>query len=93
VTVSKGFVDMQIGLFDAEDKPFEGERILDNINALIRSARVAGVPVLAARHTGPIGSPLAPDSPATRLLDRLEIDPERDRVSPRAALTASLVRR
>jgi nicotinamidase-related amidase len=73
-------VDMQVGLFDAEDMPFERERILANINLLIRSARVAGVPILAARHTGPIGSPLAPDSRATRLLDRLEIDPERDRV-------------
>lgn len=71
-------VDMQVGLFDADDNPFERERILDNINLLIRSARAAGVPILAARHTGPVGSPLAPDSPMTRLVDRLEIEPERD---------------
>ena len=31
-------VDKKVGLFDAEDKPFERERILDNINSLIRSA-------------------------------------------------------
>jgi nicotinamidase-related amidase len=71
-------VDMQAGLFDAEDQPFERERILGNINALVRSAREAGVPILAARHVGPVGSPLSPDSPATRLVERLDIDLERD---------------
>jgi nicotinamidase-related amidase len=71
-------VDMQNGLFDAPEPPFEHERILDNINGLVRAARAAGVPVLAARHTGPAGSPLAPGSHATQLVARLDVDAQRD---------------
>ena len=71
-------IDMQVGLFEAAAPPFEGERVLDTINGLIRNARAAGVAILAARHTGPAGSPLAPRSPATRLVGRLDVDAGRD---------------
>jgi nicotinamidase-related amidase len=73
-------IDMQAGLFDATEQPYERERILDNINDLIRSARAAGAPVLAARHIGPADSPMAPGSPATRLVDRLDVAPQSDHV-------------
>lgn len=73
-------VDMQSGLFDAPELPFERERILANINALIEAARAIGAPVFAARHTGPAGSPLAPDGPMTQLVAGLDVDPARDHV-------------
>lgn len=71
-------IDMQTGLFEAAEPPFEGERVLGTINGLIRDARAAGVPILAARHTGPAGSFLAPDSPATRLAKGLDVDARHD---------------
>ncbi|MGQ5524025.1 cysteine hydrolase family protein [Chitinimonas sp. PSY-7] len=67
-------VDMQVGLFNGQDRPYEGQRVLDNINQLIRQARNAGVPIFAARHTGPQGSPIAPESPLSQLLSELEVD-------------------
>jgi nicotinamidase-related amidase len=73
-------VDMQQGLFNGPDQPYEAQRILDNINALIRQAREVGAPVLAARHTGPAGSPLEPGSLSTRLIDALLVDSRSDLV-------------
>lgn len=71
-------IDVQNGLFDAPEPPFERERILDNINFLIRAARAAGAPILVARHAGPPDSLLAPGSHAMQLVARLEVDAERD---------------
>ncbi|MBN3855863.1 MULTISPECIES: cysteine hydrolase family protein [unclassified Paraburkholderia] len=73
-------VDMQLGLFNASPAPHEGARVLANINTLIARAREAGAPIYAARHTGPAGSPLAPDSALTQLLPDLDVDPARDTV-------------
>jgi nicotinamidase-related amidase len=73
-------VDMQEGLFNGPEKPYEGPRILANINQLIAQARKAGAPVFAARHVGPPGSPLEPGSPLTHLSRQLAIDPEIDTV-------------
>ncbi|NIE66369.1 cysteine hydrolase family protein [Burkholderia sp. Ax-1719] len=73
-------VDMQVGLFNGNPPPYQGARVLANINALIARAREAGAPVYAARHTGPAGSPLAPDSELTKLVSGLDVDAARDTV-------------
>ncbi|WP_322045559.1 cysteine hydrolase family protein [Paraburkholderia sp. J67] len=73
-------IDMQVGMFSSHPPPFEGERVLANINTLIARARAAGAPIYAVRHTGPAGSPLAPDSALTQLLPALAVDPARDHV-------------
>ena len=71
-------VDMQVGLFNGPDQPFERERVLDNINQLIRRARQAGAPIFAVRHTGPAESPIHAGSPLWQLLPTLELDEQRD---------------
>lgn len=38
-------IDMQTGLYDGPEKPYERQRVLDNINQLIQRARHVGVPV------------------------------------------------
>jgi nicotinamidase-related amidase len=73
-------IDMQIGAFAGPEPLWEGERVLATINGLIERAREAGVPVFAARHTGPAGSPIAPDSAAVQLVAGLAVDPARDHV-------------
>ncbi|WP_342611216.1 isochorismatase family protein [Burkholderia ambifaria] len=71
-------IDMQVGLFHGPDRPHDGERVLANINRLIRRAHEAGAPVFAVRHTGPAGSPIAPDAPLAALLPELAIDTAHD---------------
>lgn len=73
-------IDMQAGLFHGPDRPYEGQRVLDNINQLIAKAHQAQAPVFAVRHTGPAGSPIAPDSPLTRLLPELALALDSDQV-------------
>jgi nicotinamidase-related amidase len=73
-------IDMQTGLYDGPEKPYERQRVLDNINQLIQRARHAGVPVFAARHTGPAGSPIEVGSPFWQLWPALEVDEARDTV-------------
>ncbi|AZD01826.1 cysteine hydrolase family protein [Pseudomonas chlororaphis] len=67
-------VDMQVGLFHGPEQPFEGQRVLDNINQLIHRARQAGAPVIAVRHTGPQGSPIAAGSAPWQLLPQLQLE-------------------
>ena len=45
-------IDMQVGLFHGPERPYDGERVLANINRLIGRAHEAGAPVFAVRHTG-----------------------------------------
>ncbi|MCA8403260.1 cysteine hydrolase [Burkholderia cenocepacia] len=71
-------IDMQVGLFHGPDRPHDGERVLANINRLIHRAHGSGAPVFAVRHTGPAGSPIAPDAPLAALLPELAIDTARD---------------
>lgn len=73
-------IDMQLGMFNGADKPYQGALILENINSLIVKARDAGAPIFAVRHTGPQGSPLEPGSPLSQLLPELAIDLQQDRV-------------
>lgn len=71
-------IDMQVGLFHGPDKPHDGQHVLDHVNRLIGKARRAGAPILAARHTGPQGSPIEAGSPYWQLLPELEIDAGKD---------------
>ncbi|WP_296651173.1 cysteine hydrolase family protein [Paraburkholderia sp.] len=73
-------VDMQQGLFNGPAKPYEGDRVLANINQLIHRAREAGAPIFAARHTGPHGSPIEPGSPLSQLLPGIAVDTKIDTV-------------
>ncbi|WP_236195974.1 cysteine hydrolase family protein [Pseudomonas glycinae] len=67
-------IDMQVGLFQGQEKPHDGERILANIQHLIAQARQRQVPILAVRHNGPQGSPIAAGSAFWQLLPELELD-------------------
>lgn len=71
-------IDMQTGLYDGPQKPFERERVLDTINELILRARQADAPIFIARHTGPAGSPLEVGSPYWQLWPALDVDEARD---------------
>ncbi|MEX6501053.1 cysteine hydrolase family protein [Pseudomonas zhanjiangensis] len=71
-------VDMQVGLFHGPQAPYQGQRILTNINRLIGKARSAGAPVFFARHSGPAGSPIEPGSPFWQLLPELAVDTASD---------------
>lgn len=67
-------VDIQVGLFNGPETPHGGAQVLANINELIVKARRVGASILVARHTGPQGSSIEPDSPLTRLLPDLTVD-------------------
>ncbi len=73
-------VDMQVGLFNGPEKPYERERVLEHINQLTRKARKVGAPIFAARHTGPKGSPIELGSPLWQLLADLDVDEAMDTV-------------
>ena len=71
-------IDMQTGLYDGPEKPFERERVLATLNLLIQRARHAGAPIFFACHTGPAGSPIEAGSPLWQLWHELEVDESRD---------------
>jgi nicotinamidase-related amidase len=71
-------IDMQTGLYDGPEKPFERERVLGTINQLIQRARQAGAPIFVARHTGPAGSPIEAGSQLWQLWHELQIDEAND---------------
>ncbi|MGF6094683.1 cysteine hydrolase family protein [Pseudomonas sp. 18175] len=71
-------IDMQTGLYDGPEKPYERERLLDNINHLIERARKANTPIFVAQHTGPAGSPIAAGSPLWQVWQGLDVDASRD---------------
>ncbi|WP_043418682.1 cysteine hydrolase family protein [Cupriavidus basilensis] len=77
-------IDMQVGMFNGPQAPYEGPRVLATINALIAKAREAGAPVFAVRHTGPQGSALEPGSALSQLLPELAIDAVVDTVFDKA---------
>ncbi|OLS58828.1 cysteine hydrolase family protein [Pseudomonas putida] len=67
-------LDLQVGLVHGPDKPWRGEAMIEVVNSLLDKAHAAGAPVFLARHVGPEGSPLAPDSALTRLIPELRLD-------------------
>lgn len=71
-------VDMQVGLFHGPERPYQHQRLLATINQLIDRARTAGVPIMAARHSGPAGSPIEPGSALWQLLPELAVDSTSD---------------
>lgn len=71
-------IDMQNGLYDGPEKPFEREHVLATLNQLIGRARAAGAPIFVARHTGPAGSPIEAGSPLWQLWPALQVDESRD---------------
>lgn len=71
-------IDMQVGLFHGPQAPLEGDRVLGNINALIRAARAAAAPIVVVRHTGPEGSPIAAGSAFWQVLPELAVDAHQD---------------
>lgn len=73
-------IDMQVGLLCGTEMPHDGTRVLSNINMLIGRARQAGVPIYAARHTGPQGSPIEAGSPWWQLHPELAVDAAVDRI-------------
>ncbi len=73
-------IDMQVGLFYGPDQPYERERVLAAILQLVSKARTAGIPIFAAQHTGPEGSPIAPGSALWQLLPELGLNSTIDEV-------------
>lgn len=73
-------IDMQLGMYEGPETPYEGERVLANINALIGRAHDAGCPIFFVRHAGSDGSAIAAGSHFWQLHPRLAIDAAVDRV-------------
>lgn len=71
-------IDMQVGLFDGPEQPHAAIQLITNIQTLITRARAAQVPIFAARHSGPLGSPIAPGSPLWQLLPELGLSEASD---------------
>ncbi|BEE01317.1 cysteine hydrolase [Aeromonas dhakensis] len=67
-------IDIQVGLLHGPEAPHAGAETLANINRLSQAASAAGLPVLAVRHTGPAGSPIAAGSPLWHLAPELVVD-------------------
>lgn len=65
-------VDVQQGMFSAEDPVDRGEELIGNIKALLDHFRENGGPVFFIQHDGPSGSPLEPGTPGWNLHPALE---------------------
>jgi len=81
-------IDVQVGLIHGPQKPLDGDRLLANINLLIAQAREAGAPVLAVRHTGPHGSPIAQGSPFWQVAPELGLNESNARLFDKQAASA-----
>ncbi|MDH2433943.1 cysteine hydrolase family protein [Pokkaliibacter sp. MBI-7] len=73
-------IDMQVGLFDAPQPPYQREQLLSNINQLIAAARLAQAPILVAMHTGPQHSAIAAGSPLWQPVPGLDLDLQQDQL-------------
>lgn len=69
-------VDMQVGLFNGPEVPYEKNQILSNINHLITQAHEANVPIFFVQHTGPDESPIAAGALFWQLLPELKVAKE-----------------
>jgi nicotinamidase-related amidase len=63
VTTALLIIDLQRGMFEAGDRPHEGEAMLSRVAALAERARGEGAPVLHVRHAGDPGEPLEKGTP------------------------------
>ncbi|MFI8337038.1 cysteine hydrolase family protein [Pseudomonas taetrolens] len=87
-------LDMQVGLMHGPDKPWRGEALIGTLHHLMSKAREAGAPIFLARHTGPAGSPIEPDSPLTEIIQELELKGDEvvfDKTRPSAFRLTGLV--
>lgn len=66
-------LDMQVGLVHGPEKPWRCEALLETLNSLMDKARHAGAPIFLARHIGPVGSPIEPGSPLTKVVPQLKL--------------------
>lgn len=66
-------LDVQVGLVHGQEKPWRCGALLATVNELMDKARNAGAPIFLARHVGPAGSPIAPDSVLTQLAPELRL--------------------
>ncbi|WP_455926301.1 cysteine hydrolase family protein [Pseudomonas putida] len=66
-------VDVQVGLIHGPQQPHQRDRLLATINQVIAQACDAGAPILAVRHTGPAGSPIAQGSPFWQVAAELDL--------------------
>lgn len=66
-------LDLQVGLVHGPDTPWRGAAMIEAVNTLLDKAHAAGAPIFLARHVGPEGSPLAPDSALTQLIPELRL--------------------
>lgn len=66
-------LDIQVGLIHGPETPWRSAALFDTLNMLMHQAREAGAPILLARHVGPAGSPIAPDSPLTEIAPELQL--------------------
>lgn len=66
-------LDIQVGLIHGPEKPWRCEEFLETVNTLMDKARNAGAPIFLARHIGPAGSPIEPDSPLTMVAQELKL--------------------
>lgn len=71
-------IDMQNGLFNAESKPCNHQRILSNILKLIEHHRLNNRPIIFVRHVGDKNTPLDPDRPNTQLIADLSFNSDKD---------------
>lgn len=71
-------IDMQQGLFRGPAAPFAADSMLSAITLLITKARQSDVPIFFARHIGPDDSPFSEQSPLTRLIPELQVNPQSD---------------
>ena len=58
-------LDMQVGLVQGPDQPWQVPALINTLNRLMSDARQSRAPIFLARHTGPSGSPIEPGSPLT----------------------------
>ncbi|RWU22852.1 cysteine hydrolase [Pseudomonas alkylphenolica] len=66
-------LDVQVGLVHGPEKPWHCEAMLETVNSLMDKARRAGAAIFIARHVGPVGSPIEPGSPLTRVAQELKL--------------------
>src|SRR5262245_50426853 len=69
-------IDVQHGLFDANPRPFEHERVVTRINELTRRARQSGASVLLVQHDGKAHENLVPFTKGWELHASLVQDPK-----------------
>lgn len=72
-------VDMQMGLWHGPEPVHACAQVLAHVQSLVRLAHEHALPIFAARHTGPAGSPIAVGAPAWSLLPDLGLT-EQDQV-------------